>query len=241
MARPTIHALPLNSIRTDADTQSREDVSWELVNEYADAWLKQADFPPVDVFKSADGEHVLADGFHRLLAAKKVAKPTILCRVFHGDSRAAFLFACTQNHSHGLRRTNADKRYMVTRILNDAEWVSWTDARIAEQCGVSHTFVTALRRELESVNGSAASQAKYQAREGADGKHYPSDRKRSSRSSNNSLPNASNDNASKAVDRTAGLKAVGQLRLLLQRLNSSPRFYRMLDQIEATLNESTKA
>jgi hypothetical protein len=152
-------------------------VSWETVNEYAEAWLSDAPFPPVDVFCDVHGEHYLADGFHRFLAAKRVHKTTIPCRVYHGTCRDAFLFACSANQTHGLRRTNADKRHMIARFLGDAEWVKWTDSRIAEQCGVSHTFVTTVRRELESDSNSAAAQVRLEPRRGADGKQYPPERR----------------------------------------------------------------
>jgi hypothetical protein len=52
------------------------------------------------------------------------------------------------NSTHGLRRTNADKRRAALTLLQDAEWQGWSNREIARQCGVTHAFVAKLRREL---------------------------------------------------------------------------------------------
>lgn len=59
--------------------------------------------------------------------------------------RDAILFSVGVNSSHGLRRTNADKRRSVMRLLDDAEWSTWSDREIARRCGVSQPFVGNLR------------------------------------------------------------------------------------------------
>lgn len=63
------------------------------------------------------------------------------------------MFSVGSNASHGLRRTNADKRKAVLKLLEDEEWGKWSDRSIGEKCAVSNRFVTNLRNEL-SVNGS---------------------------------------------------------------------------------------
>lgn len=52
-----------------------------------------------------------------------------------------------------MRRTNADKRRAVLRLLDDAEWAVWSDREIARRCGVAHPFVAKLRpaKSLETV------------------------------------------------------------------------------------------
>lgn len=52
------------------------------------------------------------------------------------------------NASHGLRRTNADKRKAVEILLNDDEWKLWSDREIARRCLVSHNFVGDIRRSI---------------------------------------------------------------------------------------------
>lgn len=58
-----------------------------------------------------------------------------------GTQRDARLYSFGANGAHGLRRTNDDKRKAVAAMLEDAEWVTWSDREIARNCVVSHTFV----------------------------------------------------------------------------------------------------
>lgn len=161
--------IPINLIRITADSQSRGATDRRTVEEYAHAWKSEAEFPPVDLF-TKDGVYYPGDGIHRIMAAKLAGRPVILAYVYRGDSREAFLHGCASNHAHGLRRTNMDKRHMVTRMLNDVEWVKWSDRRIADQCGVSAQFVANVRHELSTVDGSPARCHADNPRLGADGK-----------------------------------------------------------------------
>ena len=52
------------------------------------------------------------------------------------------------NGSHGLPRTNADKRRAVEILLRDPEWSQWSDREIARRACVHHQMVGAMRREL---------------------------------------------------------------------------------------------
>lgn len=103
-----------------------------------------ASFPPIVVFR--DGEHlIIADGHHRLGAAKLAKRSEIAAIVKTGDIRAATEYALESNHDHGLPLTNADKRAMVKVLLEDEHWASWADREIARRCRVSPTFVGQLR------------------------------------------------------------------------------------------------
>jgi hypothetical protein len=64
----------------------------------------------------------------------------------------AVLFSVGANASHGLRRTNEDKRRAVTVLLTDLEWAKWGDMKVAKHAAVSQPFVSSLRKEL-SLNG----------------------------------------------------------------------------------------
>ena len=172
MANPILRNLLVSSICVHIEIQSRVRVDDATVMEYVEAWKAGADFPAIDVFHSDDRIHYLADGFHRLLGAKKAGELSIPSRLHKGSARDAFLFACTANQTHGLRRTNADKRHMVTRFLSDQEWAKWSDRRIAEQCGVSQTFVSSLRSQVTTVVTSNSADDLPVPRVGIDGKHY---------------------------------------------------------------------
>jgi len=118
-----------------------------VVNEYAEAMKAGSEFPPVVVFH--DGEtHWLADGYHRHAAATSAKAETITADVRQGALRDAVLYAAGANATHGLRRTNDDKRRAVETLLRDAEWSQWSDNEIARRCGVSQPFVSAQRRQV---------------------------------------------------------------------------------------------
>ena len=57
------------------------------------------------------------------------------------------LFSVGANATHGLRRTNDDKRRAVLTLLSDAEWSQWSDREIAKRCGVSPDTVGRIRAE----------------------------------------------------------------------------------------------
>lgn len=140
--------LEISKIRTDGGTQPRVELNNEIVEEYKQAYLDGAEFPPVTVFY--DGSNYwLADGFHRYWAAKAAGKTLIYENITHGTQREAVLYSLGANASHGLRRTNADKRKAVMLMLNDVEWSQWSDNQIAKQCGVHQTTVSDYRRSLK--------------------------------------------------------------------------------------------
>lgn len=140
LTRPEAGRLRTTAIRTDGGTQSRVAISMNVVAEYMEAMRGGSVFPPVVVF--FDGEqHWLADGFHRLAAAKRLARHEIDADVREGTVRDARLFSIGANASHGLRRTNACKRNCVNMLLDDAEWSQRSSRWIAKAAGVSHPTV----------------------------------------------------------------------------------------------------
>jgi len=159
--------VDINAIQIDYDIQLRESTNTDLINEYAE---KFDELPPLKVFY--DGSKFwLADGFHRIAAAKKIERKKVLCEVEDGTKRDAILYACGANANHGLRRTNADKRRAVERLLRDEEWSQWSDRRIAEATGVSNQFVSNLRKERRD-QVSTVDTLEPVVRKGRDGKEY---------------------------------------------------------------------
>jgi DNA-binding transcriptional regulator YhcF (GntR family) len=137
----------LDKIVINGGTQSRDKIDESVVADYADAMLAGAEFPPLEVFH--DGvSYWLADGFHRYFAAKRAKSPGFKCNLHEGTLRDAILFSFGANKSHGLQRSAATKRKIVTAMLSDLEWQDWSDRDIAVKCGFSHTFVSAVRKEL---------------------------------------------------------------------------------------------
>lgn len=145
--------VTLNQIRTDGGTQARAGLNEETVAEYLQAMKELAVFPPLIIFYDGQ-DYWLADGFHRLEALKRwgVHRPgRHLLDIRQGTQRDAVLFACGANATHGLKRSNEDKRRAVARLLQDEEWATWADREIARRCNVSAPFVGQMRQELGVV------------------------------------------------------------------------------------------
>jgi ParB-like nuclease domain len=152
-AQPETRTVNISDILTDLDTLVRVEISEETVDEYAAAMNRGDTLPHIEIF-DAGGFLILADGFHRLEAFKKLGKKTITANVRDGYLEEATKFALKANSQHGLRLTNRDKRKAVGIALNS--WPDYSDSAIAELCAVSHTFVATVRSEqaTESVAGS---------------------------------------------------------------------------------------
>ena len=152
----SIQQVPLTAILTDAACQARVKIRPGVVRDYRRAMAEQISegglrFPPIVLF--TDGQHFwLADGFHRILAARAAGLRELPADVRPGTERDALLFSISSNGAHGLPRTNADKRKAVTLLLADAEWSQWSDREIARRCQASHVFVQKVRRSA-SGNG----------------------------------------------------------------------------------------
>jgi len=143
--------LELSLIRTDGGTQPRAGLNPELIDEYAKAMTEGAKFPPVTVFYDQIS-YWLADGFHRFEAAKKIGFQVIDVDIRQGIRRDAILHSVGANATHGLRRSNTDKRRAVLKLLSDPEWCQWSNSEVAKQCRVGEWLVRKLKEELSSCH-----------------------------------------------------------------------------------------
>lgn len=138
----SIVRLPIASIKLDGNTQTRAQIDSNVITEYAEAIKAGTELPVIEVFYDGT-HHYLADGFHRLKANETLGFVEIDANVYQGDRTAAVWYALGANQTHGLRRTNADKRRAVEIALR--EFPSRSDNGIAERCGVSPTTVGGVR------------------------------------------------------------------------------------------------
>lgn len=139
--------VDISLLRTNGGTQSRAAINHDVVADYADLVKAGTEFPPVIVFHDGN-DYWLADGFHRYEAYVQAGMNEIPTDIRQGTQRDAVLFSVGANASHGLRRTNDDKRRAVMVLLNDPEWSGWSQAKIALACGVSREYVSRLSRDL---------------------------------------------------------------------------------------------
>jgi hypothetical protein len=151
--------LDLDEVRIDGEIQARAAIDEAVVAEYAERMAAGDKFPALDVFH--DGSvYWLADGFHRYHAARKAGVARLACLVKPGTRDDAAWAACGANQTHGLRRTNEDKREAVRKALRLRP--NLADTAIAEHCGVHRDTVAAHR----ATCGNSASGTKRTGRDG---------------------------------------------------------------------------
>ena len=180
-----IKLLSLSVIHRSSELQARVELNQEHVSELREVWrlsveISKPILPAVVVFKDGQGTYWLADGFHRCYSAYLEGIEKVNCDVRLGDARAALLYAIGANKTHGLKRTHGDKRKAVLMILNDLEWQTWTQDKIAKHCGVDQGYVSKIKAQListtEDVDDKSLSSVTTQSEErivsNKDGKTY---------------------------------------------------------------------
>jgi hypothetical protein len=152
-----VQILSLDAIKVDHALQSRVKTSLEYQREFSEAMLRGDVFPPVTVFW--DGKvYWLADGFHRVGAAKQVAKVNrklrgIRAEVKQGSRRDAMVFSAGANIKFSIPRTAEDLRKAVEMLLSDPDWFGLSDSQIAVHCGVSPSSVRSYRNQWCAERG----------------------------------------------------------------------------------------
>lgn len=136
--------IRLDQIRLDGGTQMREHLDQNVVQDYAEKMREGVVFPPM--ITMFDGStHWLVDGFHRYLAVQAAGKQGYNCEVHTGTQQDAIFMATSVNGSHGLQRSNETKRKAVEVTLAHPKAEGWSNKQVAKHCGVSDTFVAAVR------------------------------------------------------------------------------------------------
>jgi ParB-like chromosome segregation protein Spo0J len=107
----------------------------ELLMESVDSW------PPIIVWGD---DLVVVDGSHRVEAARRLGRYTVMATRFLGSPEEAFIEAVRRNVNHGLPLSVSDRRRAARRVL--ARNPEWSDRRIASLCGLSDKTVGRLRR-----------------------------------------------------------------------------------------------
>jgi hypothetical protein len=155
-------------IRTDGGTQPRAGLDAKYVDALVEDIQAGALLPPIDVMY--DGTcYWLFDGFHRLAAQWKIAGEKVLyvdARVHMGSQADAQWASYAANKSHGLRRSNEDKKRAVLAALRHPNGASRANREIARHLGVDEKTIRFYREGLEST----AEITQSNERVGADGR-----------------------------------------------------------------------
>lgn len=146
--------LALDIIRTDGGTQPRAELNQSHIEELAELIREGRIFKdPVTIFY--DGTHYwLADGFHRVNAAKLAGLSSIDADIRQGTQEDAIVFSCGANSTHGLRRTKGDIRRAIKRLIELPKWKSAKQKDIAKKCNASESFVSEVLRELRNEDSN---------------------------------------------------------------------------------------
>ena len=146
--------IPIKEIILDPRLQMRETMDFSVIDEYAESIF---DLPNVNLVRGPNEELWLTEGWHRYHANVKAKQNTIKCNVYPGSFLDALEMAAGSNHSHGIRRSAADKRRAVSALLTEELWAQRSDRMIAEACHVSNHFVAKIRGETPTGNVPSSS------------------------------------------------------------------------------------
>jgi hypothetical protein len=155
-------SIRLSQILIEKGLQVRAELNQEAINDYGEALSAVKNtIPAVIVFEIEPGKFLLADGFHRMAAAREKGFKDILAEVHKGSREDALKCALGANTAHGLRLTSADKRRKVELALK--EWPESSDTDLGKMCGVDHKTVASVRKEVQPANVAGS------PRKGSDG------------------------------------------------------------------------
>jgi hypothetical protein len=92
---------------------------------------------------------------HGVAVDDPVMRAAVNARNAMHSLRIHSMYGAGANGSHGLKRTNEDKRRAVMCLLEDEEWSGWSNSEIARRCGVNHHMVAGMRPSLGETPSEA--------------------------------------------------------------------------------------
>ena len=129
---PIREMVALDDLIEDAGTQVRSTIDDGVVDDYAEALAKGARFPRIIIVRTNKGD-ILAGGFHRVAAYRKLGRTEIEAEVHKGTVRDAVWLAVGANRAQGQRLSKADKRRAIE--IAYGKWPQLSQRRIAAQTG----------------------------------------------------------------------------------------------------------
>jgi hypothetical protein len=148
--RTEIRCLKLDRITATTGTQIRASMNTEVVGQYAEAMKDLANnkFPPVVVFQTGD-EYILADGFHRIAAAKVNGFTDIEADIRPGKKADALWYALTANRAHGMQLSAPDKKRSIILALEN--FPTKSQQEIANHVGCDQGYVSRVKADVMPV------------------------------------------------------------------------------------------
>lgn len=146
--------LSISQLTIDPTIDVRQKLDEETIQRYADSF---GDLPPVVAFKT-DGEILLADGFHRVVAAQRLGISEVEGEVKEGSREDALEYAAYANTRHGKPLTAEERKVAIRRLYQLHP--DWGRDRVASVLGCSSWAIdTVLNvdKVKRSVIGASAS------------------------------------------------------------------------------------
>lgn len=158
--------LKIEDLTINAGTQARASIDETVVADYALRMEEGDQFPGVIVFYDGN-RNLLADGFHRVMAAERIGYTDIDADIRTGTGQDALWYALGANRKNGQRMSRGDVKHAVELALR--AWPDRTQQAIADQIGCSQGAVAKVQAELIPENKLILPET----RTGADGKRRP--------------------------------------------------------------------
>lgn len=133
--------------------QTRARTDMRIVSVYGKAMAGGSVFPPAVVFRTPDGRLILADGFHRVEARKRLGFRNVMATIREGTAEDAIIFGIRANFSPDNIRevTPDDRKHAVELMIRSETFREWSDTGIAEACGACTKTVRISRNELRDA------------------------------------------------------------------------------------------
>lgn len=155
-------AVRLDQLVLTNDLQVRVQLNPQMVREYAqifrDVPEEQCTCPPITVYMH-NASYVVADGFHRVTAAKQAGRTTLNAYIRQGTMDDAWIDAVTINLKHGMQYTVADRRKIVNWFLDHPRYSKLSTRDIAKMTGnmIPHSTVASIKnsrklRDLQTLS-----------------------------------------------------------------------------------------
>jgi ParB-like chromosome segregation protein Spo0J len=152
-----VHVLPEMQVRDKLDRDSLQ--GYERL--FREVGEDKCQCPPITVYIQGEGDrtrYVLADGHHRVTAARRAGRTSLNAYIREGTLDAAFEYAVTYNLRHGLQYSRADKQRIVEWYLDHPTYGKLSAREIANRMGnmIPHTTVQNARNRRKSKDGEEA-------------------------------------------------------------------------------------
>jgi len=149
--------IEIDTLVTDG-MQVRAGMDEKAIVEYAAALRDGTVFPPVVVYETMNHVRYLADGFHRVAAARLAGFAEIEAHVTAGSHADALAFAFKANRFNGVRMTNEDKRHALEIAWENREELFGgipSKRKLADVCGVGTSLALEFIAAKSGVDDSS--------------------------------------------------------------------------------------